>query len=318
MTRGSLTRMLAVVALWIATPALTQQANSAALAFQPPLEVAGFRMMGHEVLAPGAGARLRYQRPGDDDWIDVYVYPAGADSGCARACDSVAMEREVADFAPMIPELVSRGYYDSLRVAADDRVSLAAGGRTLRGHHLHLQGGRGGRRVTSQFYLVGAGDVLVKVRATYAPDASMDSAVEAFTVAFVPALRLGGNCPGGQPQGNGISMRGTLETQLSAVRARVPEALGRLGYQLEPDTGPDTWVTLPVRAWPDRELWGMMKASPHPGVQIQVRAGDQGGKTELTVSARPLCGVPEHRDVESSVALIAAMEIMNELTGAAK
>ena len=62
----------------------------------------------------------------------------------------------------------------------------------------------------------------------------------------------------------------------------------------------------------------MMKTSPHPGVQIQVRASDQGGKTELTVSARPLCGVPEHRDVESSVALIAAMEIMNEFTGAAK
>jgi hypothetical protein len=151
----------------------------------------------------------------------------------------------------------------------------------------------------------------VKVRATYAPAASMDSAVEEFTMRFAPALRMVAPCPGGAPgEPGGLSLRVELASPLAEVRPRVAAALARLGYELEPVAEPDTWVTLPVREWPAREEWADMKALPHPGVQLQVRARTEGGKTEMTIAARPLCGLPERREMETAIALIAATEVM--------
>jgi hypothetical protein len=300
--------LASVLLLTVAATPLAAQADSAGhrISFQPPMSVAGFRMTEHEVLdEPGAGAHLRYERPGQPAWIDVYVYPVHADSGCARGCDSLAVQRESDDFAGLIPELLRRGYYDSLRVERDQPVSMGP----RYGRHLVLRGGREGQQVISHFYLVSGGQVLVKVRATYPPDASLDAAVDEFARGFVEgALRTVDACTAGDANRHGLSMSVSVATPLDSVRTRVRPALERLGYTVEEEG--DIWVTQPVRAWPASELWGMLRDKPHPGLQVMVQVSTEGGKTKLEVSARTLCVVPGQADLANSVPLIAAMEVM--------
>ncbi|MFL5382479.1 MAG: hypothetical protein ACJ8GN_08225 [Longimicrobiaceae bacterium] len=324
MTRHWLTSALSValsLAAGLATPAAAQGPDTAGtrISFQAPPAVGEFRLIGHEVLEQaGAGAHLRYERPGQPAWIDVYVYPV-PDSGCTAGCDSLAVRRESDDFAGMIPELVRRGYYDSLRVASDQRLSLGAGARPMYARHLVLRGGREGRAVASQFYLVAGGEVLVKVRATYPPDPSMDGELEAFARGFVEAaLGTVTACAGGPPQGEGISITAELPLPLDSVRARMKPALERLGYTVQTGTPADTWVTQPMRGWPARELWDMMKAVPPLGLQVRVEARAEGGKSNLAISARATCGSPQDRQMETTAALIAAMEVMAEFPDAQK
>lgn len=264
----------ALFALALAIPAAAQGADttSRGVTFQPPGTVAGFRMMGHEMLdEPGAGAHLRYERPGNPAWIDVYVYPVHADPGCTRGCDSLAVQRESDEFAGLIPELLRRGYYDSLRVDRDQAVSLGAPGAARYGRHLVLRGGREGQAVTSHFYLVSGGEVLVKVRATYPPDASLDGAVDEFARGFVDgALRSVNACAGGPAPSEGLSLTARVTASFEAARAQVRPALERLGYTVENDG--DSWWTQPVYAWPDREGVGDDARQAPPR-----RAGDGAG-----------------------------------------
>jgi hypothetical protein len=310
------------LALALAAPAAAQGADTdgSRITFQPPAAVGEFRMTGHEVLEqPGAGAHLRYERPGQPAWIDVYVYPVAADSGCTAGCDSLAVRRESDEFAGMIPELLRRGYYDSLRVVSDQRLSLGAAARPLYARHLVLRGGREGTVVTSQFYLVAAGEVLVKFRATYPPDPALDGAVKTFARDFVEAaVGTVAACAGGPPQGEGISLTAELPLPLDSVRARVQPALERLGYTLHAGTPADTWVTQPLREWPARELWNMMKEVPSLGMQVRVEAHGDAAKSNLAISARATCGFPRDRQMETTAALIAAMEVMKEFPGARK
>jgi len=181
--------MLALVlasALCVVRPTLAQQPDSLAFSFRPPTAAGGMALIGQEMLEEGGGAHLRYQKSGDADWIDVYVYPV-ADSGCTAGCDSIAVRRQSDDFTGLIPVLLQRGYYDSLRVADDHRVSVAAAGRTFLGRHLVLKGGREGQRITSHFVLVGAGPVLVKFRLTNAPGAPVEGSLDRFTREFLDA-----------------------------------------------------------------------------------------------------------------------------------
>ncbi|HKP77364.1 MAG TPA: hypothetical protein VJT67_17675 [Longimicrobiaceae bacterium] len=182
----SLLALAAALGLGLAPAAVAQQPDTATFSFRPPAAAAGLALLGQEMLEEGGGAHLRYQKEGDANWIDVYVYPAG-DSGCTQACDSVAVRRQSDDFAGLIPELLRRGYYDSLRVADDHPVAVTAAGRTFLGRHLVLKGGREGRRITSHFFLVGAGPVLVKFRLTNAPGAPIEGSLERFTHDFLDA-----------------------------------------------------------------------------------------------------------------------------------
>jgi hypothetical protein len=219
----------------------------------------------------------------------------------------------------MIPELLRRGYYDSLRVVSDQRMSLGAAARPLYTRHLVLRGAREGTVVTSQFYLAAAGEVLVKFRATYPPDPSLDGTLEAFARDFMEAaLGTVRACPGGEPMNEGYALRIPLASPPVAVRPRVKAALERLGYALEPGTGPDDFETLPVREWPAREAWSRVSSYPHPGVQVRVQLRAEGSGTEMSVSARTLCGMRDNRDVETAVTLIAAGEVAMEFPEARK
>lgn len=298
-------------------PAAAQQQGRAPMRYVvvPPPAVHDFRMLGQELLGGAEGMQVRYARSGDDDWIDVYVYPAARDSTCSRACDSVALNRESGEFAAMIPELLRRGYYDSLRVAADERVSVGG----LRGRHLRLAGGRSGRVVTSQFYLLGAGELLVKVRATYTPSAAMDSVAAAFAEGFASATA--GRllvCTEGPPADGGLSVRFTTAGPPEQVAPRIEGALKQLGYTFARDKDRLAWETDPVLAWPARDTWAALRQNPHPGLRMSVEARGQGNGTEVTVASTVICGVPAQRALETSVALVAGSELLSQFPDAKK
>jgi hypothetical protein len=285
--------------------------DSARIGFTPPQSVAEFRLNARQVLGPGQGAQLRYQRAGERDWIDVYVYPTPQDSSCARACDTVAVEHEASDFGSLIPELVRRHYYDKLRVAADEHVGFASP-EGHRGRHLRLEGIREGIAVTSQFYLYPAGRLLVKVRATYPPNPQRDSVVAAFATRFADQqVGYDWPCAVGEPRTPGIAMSVDVAGEAGRVHAQVDSVLRALGYDWDdPPAGEHAWQTRPQHTWPARETWGTMRSQPSPGWVIRVGLAPRGAQQTLSVEASLMCGM-QNRQSESAVALIAAMEVVS-------
>lgn len=148
--------------------------------FEVPEALAGFSLEKvTDFDDPANGSAMRYRGPRGLR-VDVYLYPVPPLEGCAAGCDSVAVREEADGFARMIPLLIERGYFDALRVEVDEPVQAG----DLRGRHLRLAGEQEGEPRTSQFYLLGAGDLLVKARSTYAPDPATDAAVAELVAAL--------------------------------------------------------------------------------------------------------------------------------------
>lgn len=170
-----------LAALALLSPAAAQSPDTIrGTDFEVPEALAGFTLVEVEDFDdPIHGSSLRYRGPRGLR-VDVYLYPVPPLEGCAPGCDSVAVRQEADAFAGMIPRLIERGYYETLRVESDEPVRAGA----LRGRHLRLAGEQKGEPRTSQFYLLGAGDLLLKARATYDPDLASDAAVAALVAAF--------------------------------------------------------------------------------------------------------------------------------------
>jgi hypothetical protein len=301
-----------------ALAAQTNEASSTPISFSPPRAVGAYSLRNQRVLGPGEGAHLRYEREAEEGWIDVYVYPTPQDSSCTGGCDTLAVKRESDEFASIIPELLRRGYYQKLRVAADEHVAFsAAGGGHAR--HLRLEGVMEGRNVTSQFYLFPAGNLLLKVRATYAPSVTHDSAVQRFAQNFVEEGFSGGMaCRNGPPHAENVSKSTELALPPARLRMRVDSVLRVLGYEWDAGEGEaSAWQTRPLRAWPDRTEWGMMRDKPFPGMVLRLAIEPAGSASKLTVMADLMCGM-EQRDLENAVGLIAAMEVVSAFSKESK
>jgi hypothetical protein len=322
MPRPSLLRA-AVLACALAAPAAAQNDDTVrpSLDFNAPARVGDFRKLSQDALEGAGGVEIRYQRPQDTDWIDVYVYRGERDPACG-GCDSAAVERESDEFASIIPELLRRGYFDSLRVAADTRVTLGTGAAAKRGRHLRLEGGRNGHPVTSHFYLVGAREAVIKVRATYPPGAGMDSVVDRFANALVDGMAPRWMyCAKGGSRQRSIDITANLTAPPDSVAGRVDDAFARLGYAADalPDTAGPTWRGWMVSGWPERDMWAMAKDKPFPGLTLDVTVRPKGTGTDLRVSARGLCAVPgEAGEPGSTPAMVAALEFVAEFSEAAK
>ncbi|HEX5725025.1 MAG TPA: hypothetical protein VFX98_06140 [Longimicrobiaceae bacterium] len=285
-------------------------------AFTTPNVVGEFRATGSEDLKPGQVTR--YTRGRDRDfYVDVYVYPFQPDSGCAAGCDSVAVRKEADDFVNLIPQLLERRYYDSLRVVSDEAIELPSGSGVLRGRYLRLTGGMRGRAVTSHYYLLGAGDLLVKARATVPPDSAGDAAVDAFVRGFAARARST-TCTDGPSNSDGTTLQIRLDVPAAELAPRVEEALRRLGYDPFPLDEPNTWGTVVVVEWPEREPWQKAREGTHPGVELRAQVKDaRGGRSELFVSARASCRFAGALGTDG-FELVAATELIAEFPEAGK
>lgn len=149
-----------------------------------PTEAAGFVLGETKTFENEAdGTSLRYQGP-QRLRADVYVYPVPRE-GCTAGCDALAVNGEADAFTGMIPTLLERGYYETLRVDSDTTVRTGA----MEGRHLAMSGTRRGEPHASHFYLFGGGDYLLKVRATYPPDPASDAALAELVRALVGGVQ---------------------------------------------------------------------------------------------------------------------------------
>ena len=153
-----------------------------------PPQVAAFRLRSRENTPNPSEVLLRYAGP-DSLRADVFVYP-GPDfaSRCDSACAAAALDREIADFRTLLPELVRRRYVDSIAIEADEPVPPREAGGWRIARRLTMAARHEGRAERSElhlFYLTGA---RVKIRLSYVPTAARLGAAAAFADSLVPAL----------------------------------------------------------------------------------------------------------------------------------
>lgn len=290
-----------------------------------PAELAGFTVVDRKSYENEAeGGFLRYQTP-RELMADVFVYPVRAVEGCAAGCDSLAVDEEAAAFPQLIPVLVQRGYFDSLRVDVNRVLRLDGATGALRGRHLRMVGTRQGEPVSSEMYLFGAGSYLLKVRSTHPPDAAADSAVAGLVRELVGRMRARARadaeaptCADGPADEQGVSMDVTLKEAPGAVASRVEGALREHGFEVNPERSrPGVWVTRPTFSAPEaiKEV-----VEQHPGLVLRVEAEAAGRGTKVTVASYALCRVAgaEGSESEGAAEMMAAMLVMSTLSEAGK
>lgn len=160
----------------------TAIARAAALAFVAPDTIAGFTRISGGPLEP-SGMKLRYTAASGQA-IDVFIYPFQPSPGCARACDSIAVDGTADSFADLIPEMIRQGHYEALAVHSNERADVTTAKRVLRGRHLSLRGAAKLGPIRSEMYVYGLGEVLVKTRSTFSQDASGAEGAARFSDAF--------------------------------------------------------------------------------------------------------------------------------------
>lgn len=180
----------ALALLLVAAPTVAAQEghapSGATVQVSAPSELLGFRMVDeHRFDVASQGVRFRYEDAAARLWFDVFVYPAPRDPSCGGGCDSAAVHNEANGFTQLADVLVQQGRFEKLRVVTDE-VREAGG---LRGRYLRMVGTQGGQPIASHAYLLGAGDLLLKTRATYAPSAETDALLHRFVEAYAAQLR---------------------------------------------------------------------------------------------------------------------------------
>lgn len=153
-----------------------------------PARVADFTLTARQHDQSRNEVHLRFTAP-DSVRADVFIYPGPDFAGnCDSACAAAAMEREVADFHGLFPEMLRRKYVDS--IAVESNVALAATDESSwrLGHHVVLATRRAGHAERSELHLFYLPRARVKIRTSYRPTPARVSAVAAFAEALVPAL----------------------------------------------------------------------------------------------------------------------------------
>src|SRR5690242_4461464 len=133
------------------------------------------------------GVMLRYQRA-DSMRVDVFVY-GGPDlaSDCPVSCAAKVIDQDVDAFVSAFPEMVKRGYTDSIAVVTRRSLEPAPNDRWRLGRYLRLRLVTKGVVENSDFYLYYLPGVRVKLRASYPVDSARATAVSEFSRLVIPA-----------------------------------------------------------------------------------------------------------------------------------
>ena len=172
----------------VAAPATASGTRPSGAVRIPP-RVASFAVKGrHDYEDRSLGTQLRYEAA-DSTIADVYLYP-GPDlaADCPVACARTVMGNEVRSFENDFPEMVKRGYVQSIVVTDREELTPAADAAWQLGHHLTLAVTRDSLPQRSEFYLFYLPRYRVKIRATYVETPERLAAVRAFAAELVPAL----------------------------------------------------------------------------------------------------------------------------------
>lgn len=270
----------------LSSPLAAQGADSSTISLRVPDSVGVFAMAGRKDFDdPGLGVMLRYQRA-DSLRVDVFVFP-GPDlaTKCAGACARDAIDEEVGAFREAFPEMVKRGYVDSIAVTKDDTLVPAAADRWQLGRHLTLRLRQGGKAERSDFYLYLLPGVQVKLRASYVADSAAVAGVETFARQIVPALLARPAVAGAPSSGDehmAVSVK--LPGAPSAIFEKMTAALRKQGYTIaDSSRSSGSITTAPSFRWPagsEKEAWHGRES---PGVLLAVRMEPAGDSTTVRI-----------------------------------
>jgi hypothetical protein len=283
----------------------------AQLELQVPVQVGAFRRTGMQAANPGHMARYEL-RPGR--YLDAYFYGYPHESSCGAWCDSVAVDQETASLPRLIPMLVQRGIYDRLEVRSDSVIRLPAGRGSWRGRHVAMRGTTGGADVMSHFFLVGAGEFLLKVRATHFPDPAAEAETAGFVAEMARTLAdQHPDCPDGPFTGDRFGTSVEFGMVPGDVGERARAALRKLGYGVRPQEAAGQVASFTRWEWPA----GVAdRSGPPPGTRIvvQVTPHERGGSA-AAVTATSVCRLPDgDASRQLAVDMAAMLEVVSALS----
>ena len=289
MPNGRMLRLLAAASLAASTLGAPRAAaqpqkpdSGSGITIRVPDAIGDFRMIQRKDFDdPGLGSMLRYQRPHDSLYVDLFVYP-GPDfaNRCDLACARDALAREGDDFIGAFPMLVERQYVDTIAVAYDSALTVPADAPWRLGRHMRFVQQRKGQPEWSDFYLYYLPNVRVKLRASYPRDTALSTIVTGFATAAIPAL-IGTAAE--EPRH--IMVSTTLAGAPDAHFTMVAGLLKKAGYEVADSSRADGRLrTAPRYAWPtgsEREEW---HGAESPGVRLHVMLKPAGDSTTVEIS----------------------------------
>lgn len=310
---------LALIATTLAavpTRVVAQAADSGAIALHPPDSIAAFQLVDRQVFPERSeGVMLRYRRA-DSLTADVFVYPGPDFSGeCDMPCARGVLVHDGDGFIAVFPEMVRRGYVDTISVDSDSSLVAAAGSPWRLGRHLHLRLRQDGVAKWSDFYLYYLPGYRVKVRSTYLPVASVAAAVAQFAVAAGPAF---GDAVRTSPAdaGQPINISATVKGEPGGLYRTLLALLAARGYAIaDSSVTAGKIVTAPRYTWPagsEKESW---HGAESPGVRLSIVVASRGDSTAVDISAQsPARPAWKDAGVAATLQLLSAMEIATALS----
>lgn len=162
------------------------------------------------------GTMVRYRHESDSLEADVFVYP-GPDLAvrCDTPCAREELKSEYQGFIEQFEELRARGYFESIRVVAEQPLVPPAGAPWAMGQRIHLSVRREGREQRSEFWLAYLPGIRFKVRSTFVETPARVAAVQDFVDSAVVSFA--------RTRGGDSSAASASEASASEASAAPPE-----------------------------------------------------------------------------------------------
>jgi hypothetical protein len=285
MTRCTANLLLALGIL-AAPPLRAQSGDSTGISLHIPDSIGVFANSERKDFDdPSLGTMIRYQRA-DSLRVDVFVYP-GADLAkeCPIDCARKFIDAEVDDFISAFPEMIKRGYSDSITVVTRRTLTPAPDDRWPLGRYLRMRMVTKGVVDNSDYYLFYLPGFRLKLRATYPADSASAIAVEDFSHQVVPAFlsraTVAAKGDGKEHIAVNVTLPGTPDVRFTQYLA----TLVRQGYTIaDSSRASGRIVTAPYMGWPIGSEDSPWHGAKSPGVIIAVNVVAKGDSTAVLIT----------------------------------
>ena len=308
---------LLALGILCAPPALrAQSADSSGISLHVPDSIGAFaNVQRKDFDDPSLGVMIRYQRA-DSLRVDVFAYP-GPDlaQDCPTACALKFIDEEVDDFVGAFPEMIKRGYSDSIAVVARRPLAPAPDDRWKMGRYLRMRMVTKGVIDNSDYYLFYLPGFRIKLRATYPVDSASAVAVEDFSHRVIPAFLAHATVAAKGDRKEHIAVNTTLSGTPAALFPQLVATLVKNGYTIaDSSSAGRRIVTAPFMGWPagsEKEAWHGAKS---PGVIIAIDLTAKGDSTTVRIAGfSPTVPGWTDTDVSTQLELMSVVMIAGDL-----
>jgi hypothetical protein len=241
---------------------------------------------------PNGGIMYRY-RDSAGFQPDVFRYPVASGTGpCTGACLIDASASEVATYRRSIPELVRRGYVDSVQFVNDEPVMPERGSWLTPGRHARFRVFRDGREYESHIVILAGQELFLKVRASFTPGSVSPGHLQQFIMQLLAAAPPEYRCPEGLSTSDGMVMSTVLPAATHDLPPRIDSALAEEGFAVEYRAVDETdgrWRTAPRFSWPPDSPGATLAGESKPGLILYVASQVRGDSVYFQVDGHSLC-----------------------------